>query len=83
MGVYLSALTVLVVQGTIAGGAFLLRDVLDARTILAITSAGGLILLGVALHLLDLQAVRVANFLPALLLAPLFLRVADLVRAMP
>jgi uncharacterized protein len=80
-GVYLSALTVLVVQGLIAAGAFLLRDVMDEPTILAVTAVGGLILLGVALRLLDLKAVRVANFLPALLLAPLFLRVADAVRA--
>jgi uncharacterized membrane protein YqgA involved in biofilm formation len=79
-GVFLSALTVLVVQGGIAGGAFLLRDVMDAATVAAITSAGGLILLGVALRLLDLKPVRVANFLPALVLAPLFLRVAELVR---
>jgi uncharacterized protein len=80
-GVYLSALTVLVVQGSIAGGAFLLRDVMDDRTVLAITAVGGLILLGVALRLLDLRAVRIASFLPALALAPLFLRLADLVRA--
>jgi uncharacterized membrane protein YqgA involved in biofilm formation len=79
-GVYLSALTVLVVQGGIAAGAFLLRDVLDAPTVLAITAVGGLILLGVGLRLLDLKLVRVANFLPALVLAPLLLRVADLVR---
>ena len=79
-GVYLSALTVLVVQGTIAGGAFLLRDVMDERTILGITAVGGLILLGVALRLLDLKPVRVASFLPALILAPFFLRLADLVR---
>jgi uncharacterized membrane protein YqgA involved in biofilm formation len=80
-GVYLSALTVLVVQGGIAAGAFLLRDVMDPLTVLAITAAGGLILLGVALRLLELKPVRVASFLPALLLAPIFLRVADLVRA--
>ena len=79
-GVYLSAITVLVVQGGIAAGAFLLRDVMDAPTVLAITAVGGLILLGVALRLLELKSVRVANFLPALVLAPLFLRVADLVR---
>lgn len=79
-GVYLSVLTILVVQGGISGGAFLLTDVMDASTILAITAAGGIILLGVALRLLDLKAVRVANFLPALVLAPLFVRVADLVR---
>jgi uncharacterized membrane protein YqgA involved in biofilm formation len=79
-GVALSALTVLVVQGAIAGGAFLLRDVMDGPTILAITSAGGIILLGVALRLLDLKPVRVASFLPALVLAPIFIRVAELVR---
>ena len=80
-GVYLSALTVLVVQGSVAGGALLLRDAMDERTILAISAAGGLILLGVALRLLDLKPVRVASFLPALLLAPLLLRVAELVRS--
>jgi uncharacterized protein len=79
-GIYLSALTVLVIQGGIAAGAFLLRDVMDDATILAITAAGGLILLGVGLRLLEIKAVRVANFLPALVLAPLLVRVADLVR---
>lgn len=79
-GVALSALTVLVVQGGIAGGAFLLSGLLDTATILAITSAGGVILLGVALRLLDLKPVRVASFLPALVLAPLFIRLAELVR---
>ncbi len=79
-GVYLSAITVLVVQGGIAGAAFLLADVMDAMTILSITAAGGLILMGVALRLLDLKAVRVANFLPALVLAPIFIRIAGLIR---
>jgi uncharacterized protein len=81
-GVYLSAVTVLVVQGSIAAGAFLLRDVLDPRTILAISSTGGVILLGVALRLLDLKAVRVANFLPALVFAPVFLRIGDVIGSM-
>jgi uncharacterized membrane protein YqgA involved in biofilm formation len=79
-GVALSALTVLVVQGGIAGGALLLSGLLDTTTILAITSAGGVILLGVALRLLDLKPVRVASFLPALVLAPLFIRLAELAR---
>ncbi|MGQ0607134.1 MAG: DUF554 domain-containing protein [Chloroflexota bacterium] len=79
-GVALSALTVLIVQGGIAGAALLLRDVMDQATILAITSAGGVILLGVALRLLDLKPIRVASFLPALLLAPLFIRLAAVVR---
>ena len=79
-GVGLSALTVLVIQGGIAAFATLLEPFLDDLTILAITATGGVILIGVALRLLDLKAVRVANFLPALVLAPIFMRVADLVR---
>lgn len=79
-GVALSAITVLVVQGSIAGLAFALRDVMDEATILAVTAAGGIILLGVALRLLELKAVRVASFLPALLLAPILVRVAAAVR---
>ena len=80
-GVALAGITVLVVQGAIAAGAFLVRDAMDERTILVVTAAGGVILLGVALRLLDLRQIRVASFLPALVLAPLFLRVADAVRA--
>lgn len=80
-GVALAAITVLVVQGTIAAGATLLADVMDPITILAVTAAGGIILLGVALRLLELKQVRVASFLPALLLAPIFIRVAEAVRS--
>jgi len=81
-GVGLSAITVLIVQGGIAGAAFLVRDLMDPVTILAITSTGGMILLGVALRLLELKAVRVASFLPALVLTPIFVRIADLVRSL-
>jgi uncharacterized membrane protein YqgA involved in biofilm formation len=79
-GVALAALTVLVVQGAIAAAASLLSGVLDEMTILAITSAGGVILVGVALRLLELKQVRVASFLPALVLAPIFVAIAELVR---
>jgi uncharacterized protein len=79
-GVALSALTVLVVQGTVAAGASAISGLMDPITILAISSAGGIILLGVALRLLELKPVRVANFLPALVLAPIFVRLADAVR---
>ena len=79
-GVYLSALTVLVVQGGIAAGATLFQGAMDEVTILAVTATGGLVLMGIALRLLDLKPVRVASFLPAIVLAPIFTRVAELVR---
>ncbi len=82
IGVALSAITVLVVQGGIAAFAFLLSGAMDDPTILSITSAGGMILIGIALRLLDVKQVRAASFLPALVLAPLFIRVADAVRGL-
>jgi hypothetical protein len=80
-GVYLSALTVLVVQGGIALIAFLAGGGLDEESINAASAVGGLILLGVGLRLLDIKQVRVVNLLPALVLAPIFVRIADAVRA--
>jgi uncharacterized membrane protein YqgA involved in biofilm formation len=80
-GVYLSAGTVLVVQGGIAAGAFLLRDVMDPITVLAVGALGGLILLGVGTRLLEIKRLRVANFLPGLVIAPFLIRLAELVRA--
>jgi len=79
-GVALSPISVLAIQGSIAASAVPLRDVMDEATIVAITTAGGIILLGVALRLLELRAVRVASFLPALILAPIFIGLAALVR---
>ncbi|MGI9647305.1 MAG: DUF554 domain-containing protein [Acidimicrobiia bacterium] len=71
-GVIFSAGTVLVIQGGIAGISAVLGDTLSDASLDALTSAGGILLLGVALRLLDLKRIRVANLLPALLLAPLF-----------
>jgi uncharacterized membrane protein YqgA involved in biofilm formation len=80
-GVYLAALTVLVVQGGIAGLAALAGSGLGQDAIDVTAAVGGLILLGVGLRLLDIRRVRVANFLPALLLAPPFLLIADYLRS--
>jgi uncharacterized membrane protein YqgA involved in biofilm formation len=81
-GVALAAITVLVVQGSIAAGASLLEGVLDDAAILAITAAGGVILIGVGLRLLEIKQVRVASFLPALVLAPIFIGVAAAIRGL-
>jgi uncharacterized membrane protein YqgA involved in biofilm formation len=80
-GVYLSILTILVVQGGIALGAFLVAGAFDPVTILVLTSLAGIILLGVGLRLLDLKRVRLANFLPGLIVAPLLIRLFDAISA--
>jgi uncharacterized membrane protein YqgA involved in biofilm formation len=79
-GVYLSIGTILVVQGGIALGAFALAGAFDPATVLVVTAVGGVTLLGVALRLLELKSVRVANFLPGLVVAPLLVRLFDAIR---
>lgn len=78
-GVAASALTVVVVQGGLTLGGVLLGDVLPDAHLAAITATGGLLLIGVALRLLELKAVRVPDLLPALLVAPLLVELAALV----
>ena len=69
-GVAISALTILIVQGGISLGAGVFEDVLVGETLSALTSAGGILIIGISLKLLALKDVRVGNFLPALVIAP-------------
>jgi uncharacterized protein len=80
-GVYLSAIVVLVVQGTIATLAFVLGSGLDSALVGAATAVGGLLMVGIGLRLLDVRQVRVVSFLPALIVVPLFIVLADAVTA--
>jgi uncharacterized protein len=77
-GVLLSAGTVLVVQGTLTLSAGLLGEVVTGPMIEAMTATGGVLILGLGLILLELREVRVANMLPALLIAPLLIAAAPL-----
>ncbi len=76
-GVALAAVSVLVIQGGISLGAGLFEDVLTDEPLAALTSAGGVLIIGIALRLLDIRDVRVGNYLPALVFAPLFAALTD------
>jgi uncharacterized membrane protein YqgA involved in biofilm formation len=76
-GVLLSAGTVLVVQGTITLSAGLLQGAVTEPMIAAMTATGGVMILGLGLVLLELKEIRVANMLPALLIAPLLVAAAS------
>lgn len=69
-GVAFAAVTILLYQGALTLGAGLFADVLTGEALAALTSAGGVLILGISLRLLDLKDVKVGNFLPALVLAP-------------
>jgi len=75
-GVLLAVLTIVVFQGGISlaamGAGGLLGEVTrQTPWVIEMTAAGGVLMLGISLLLLDLRRIRVANFLPAVLIAPL------------
>jgi uncharacterized membrane protein YqgA involved in biofilm formation len=51
-------------------GAGALKAALTAAMIGEMSATGGILVLGLGLGLLELKAIRVANFLPALVIAP-------------
>lgn len=70
-GVGFSALTIVLVQGTLTATAGAADRVLTDRMVTEMTATGGVMILGIGLRLLDITKVRVASFLPALVLVPL------------
>jgi uncharacterized membrane protein YqgA involved in biofilm formation len=69
----LAIITILVYQGGLSLGAHAIAPLLtgNADTITELTATGGLILVAVGLKLLKIRDLRVANYLPALVVAPL------------
>lgn len=70
-GVAASAIPVAIYQGTWTALGLALGSVLSQYQIDAMTICGGLMLVGIALRLLDIKKIAVANLLPALAIAPL------------
>jgi uncharacterized membrane protein YqgA involved in biofilm formation len=70
-GVSASVLAILVVQGSLTAVGVGLGNFLPDAHLAALTTTGGLLLVGVALRLLDIKQVKVADLLPALVVAPL------------
>ncbi|WP_343920851.1 DUF554 domain-containing protein [Nocardioides aestuarii] len=79
-GVAASALTVVVVQGGLTVAGVLLGDVLPDAHVAALTAVGSLLLVGVALRLLRVREIPVADLLPALVVAPLLVSFAAALR---
>jgi uncharacterized membrane protein YqgA involved in biofilm formation len=70
IGVILSAVSVLLVQGSLTLAAGAVHGVLTPRMVTELTATGGILIVAIGLRLLDLTRLRVGNFLPSLLIAP-------------
>jgi uncharacterized protein len=69
-GVAFAAITVLLFQGGLSLGAGFLSDLLTDQMIVEMTATGGVMILGIGLLLLEIKEIKVANYLPALVIAP-------------
>jgi len=69
-GVAASAITIVVIQGSLTVLGVALGDVLPDAHLAAVTATGGLLLVGIALRLMRIREIAVADLLPALLVAP-------------
>jgi len=70
-GVLLTVPLILLYQGGLAIGASLFAGVLSDLQLREMSAVGGLLLMGVGLKLLAIRDIKVADFLPAILVSPL------------
>lgn len=79
VGVLFSATVILVYQGGISLLAAQLNQIVNPAMMNEMTAAGGVMLLGLAISsMLEIKPIRVGNFLPALVVAPLIVWILSL-----
>jgi hypothetical protein len=80
IGVLLSALSVVVVQGLLTVLGVVLGSMLPEAHVAALTATGGLLLVGISFRLLRIREIPVGDLLPALIVAPLLTQLVVMVR---
>lgn len=80
VGVPLAALTVFTYQGTLTLLAAYLGSFLTDPMIGEMSAAGGVLIMGLGFVLLEIKRLRVANYLPALVTAPLVVATLTMLR---
>ena len=79
IGVAFSALPVSVYQGSISLLAAQLNAIVSTTMMNEMTATGGILLIGIGISsLLELKKIRVGNFLPALIIAPMIVYILSL-----
>lgn len=76
-GVLMSAVTVLVIQGSLSLLSGFLEPFMSDALINELTAVGGAMVVMIGLNLLRIQTIRVADYLPALLVVPVLLWAAQ------
>ncbi len=77
--ILLSAIPLLIFQGSLTLGAVYLEPYLNEELQSLIFSTGGILLLGLGLNILEVTKIRILNLMPAILIAPILYKVWELV----
>lgn len=72
IGVLFSAIPVFLYQGTITQIAHLVKNWITSDMINEMTAVGGILIIGLALGILEIKKIKVANLLPSLLIILIF-----------
>lgn len=75
-GVLLSLAVILIYQGGLAAGASAFAGLLSDAQLREMSAVGGLLIVGVGLKLLKIRELQVADYLPAIAVAPLLVALA-------
>lgn len=78
VGVVLAAAAVLVLEGALVLLSGVLAPALTPSAIAEMTCAGSLIIIAIGTNLIGITKIKVANYLPAIVLAPVICRIAAL-----
>ncbi|HAA02874.1 MAG TPA: DUF554 domain-containing protein [Syntrophobacteraceae bacterium] len=79
-GVGCAAVSVMCYQGAITLLANMLERLLAEPMVLEMTATGGILIMGIGIKLLNIRDIRLASFLPALVLAPLIVFVVTVIK---
>ena len=69
IGVMFSTLPILIYQGGITLFSSIIKNLFTTHAINMITGVGGVLIIGIGLNLLGIKKIKLANFLPALIIA--------------
>ncbi|MGD9898428.1 MAG: DUF554 domain-containing protein [Calditrichaceae bacterium] len=78
IGVGFSIITIIIVQGGFTLSAYYLSSFFSEEIINETTAVGGLIIIGLGILILDIKKINIANFLPAIFITPLIVKIMRL-----
>jgi len=76
-GVMFSSLFILVFQGSIALLAGLIAPILSDAAVTELVCTGSLLLIGLGLNMLGVTKLKIADYLPSLIIAPVIIRILE------